>query len=85
MNYIYENVEIAFPFQGEEVTGILDGTFKWWTFSSQSPAFLKLFPKGQMVGGSLWFDDDKHIGEELFNGIYKAAEAKGYSFTKDDE
>ena len=82
MKDTYDHIEIRFSIDKEPITGILDGDYTYWTFTSESPHFLGFVPSGLLKSSAGW---DGPIPKEihmLYKSIWTAAEAKGYSFDK---
>jgi hypothetical protein len=82
--FIYEDVPLNFNLNGEEITGILNGSFKIWEFRSSSPAFLKSYSNGIISSGMMYLEI-KPEQNQIFDSIIEAAEAKGYSFESETE
>ena len=76
----YDHVAIAFTIDSEPIEGVLNGNYRYWTFASKSPQFLKFVPSGLLKSSAAWkgpIPKDIHM---LYKSIWTAAEAKGYVF-----
>ena len=83
MKGTYEQVPLSFSIDKEPIDGVLDGDFHYWTFTSQSPQFLKYVPEGLLESSAGW---NKPIPKEihmLYKSIWTAAERKGYRFDEE--
>lgn len=80
MKRTYDHVAIGFSIDAEPIEGVLEGDYRYWTFTSESPEFLKFVPTGVLKSSAGW---KKPIPKEihmLYKSIWTAAESKGYSF-----
>ena len=83
MNRTYDHVALAFDLDKEPVTGVLQGDYKLWTFTSDSPQFLQFVPYGILKSSAGWKAPIPKEIHMLYKSIWTAAEAKGYGFDGD--
>lgn len=76
----YDHIELHFSLDKELITGILEGDFTYWTFTSQSPHFLEFAPDGVLKSSAGWEGPIPKEIHMLYKSIWTAAESKGYSF-----
>lgn len=82
--FIYENVPLTFEVGGEQISGTLAGSYKWWQFHSDSPAFVRTYLKG-VIGSAMLYPEIREEHHNIYNGIVEAGEALGYSFTEPEK
>lgn len=54
MSRTYDHVALAFDLDKEPITGVLQGDYKFWTFTSDSPQFLQFVPNGILKSSAGW-------------------------------
>jgi hypothetical protein len=80
MKKVYKKVALDFILDGEPVTGELDGDYHYWTFTSQSSAFLHYVPSGVLESSAGWKGPIPNEIHSIYKSIWTAAEMKGYEF-----
>jgi hypothetical protein len=80
MKQAYDHVALSFTMDTESVNGILDGDYKLWTFTSESPAFRHYIPSGVLKSSAAWKTPIPKEVHMLYKFIWTAAESKGYTF-----
>jgi hypothetical protein len=81
----FENISLSFHYHGREVNGILQGSPRFWTFSSNSEAFLKIIPSGKLYNNARWVEPIRYEALDFYQAICNAGEKMGLQMEKDDE
>ncbi len=85
MKDAFENIALSFQYQGRQVSGILHGSPRFWTFSSDSEAFLKIIPSGKLYNNARWVEPIRYEALDFYQAICYAGEEMGLQMEKDDE
>ena len=78
----YHAVYLSFRLHQKPVTGVLNGSANDWTFSSESPSFMRHVPCGALHKYQLWHGHVPKNISAVYNGIIEAAFKAGYELNE---